>query len=321
MCQEFIWVGGNDGSCLGDPTAVLWKGDSSFLRVTRVVDSGHFLGHPEHVRNQFQRVSASHRLLWELAKSSVGLVVALVLRGNPGCLFLEAHSTGTGFGVRHQPCSRSAGVFDKDFGCRSPPESWEVANVPLSLGGLWFRSAPRVSPAAYWSSWADCLQTTVSHQPVVAEQLTIALSNGETGSCFGSAVAARDRLVESGSRRQFGPSRQSTTLHAQSHTSAQSFVPFSRRADDKRAIHVRFWRLLDLNPQRRAGGSSTPGLGGEPGSRRGQHNIVRVCVKASPAEGRRRLHTNTVYAHLWGLSWPSAEHCRPKAGNVQQKAG
>ena len=60
------------------------------------------------------------------------------------------------------------------------------------------RSVPRVSPAAYWSSWADCLQTTVLRQPTVAEQLTTALSNGEAGSYLGSAVAARDRLVEAG---------------------------------------------------------------------------------------------------------------------------
>ena len=84
------------------------------------------------------------------------------------------------------------------LGAAVPPESWEVANLPLSLGGLGLRSAPRVSPAAYWSSWADCLQTTALRQPAVAEQLTIALSNGEAGSYLGSAVAARDRLVEAG---------------------------------------------------------------------------------------------------------------------------
>ena len=31
-------------------------------------------------------------------------------------------------------------------------------------------------------------------------------------------------------------------------------------------------------------------------------NVVRVCVKASPAEGRRRLHTNTAYARLSGFN-------------------
>ena len=77
-----------------------------------------------------------------------------------------------------------------------------------------------------------------------------------------------------------------------------------------------FWRLLDLNPP--SPGKTVDfgtdfslsffflpvpqGYGGEPGSRQSQNNIVRVCVKASPAEGWRRLHTNTAYAHLWGLS-------------------
>ena len=84
------------------------------------------------------------------------------------------------------------------LGAEVPPKSWEVANLPLSLGGLGLPSAPRVSPAAYWSSWADCLQTTALREPAVAEQLTTALSNGEGGSYLGSAVAARDRLVEAG---------------------------------------------------------------------------------------------------------------------------
>ena len=34
---------------------------------------------------------------------------------------------------------------------------------------------------------------------------------------------------------------------------------------------------------------------------------VCVCVKASPAEGRRRLHTNTAYARLLGFNRPSHE--------------
>ena len=33
----------------------------------------------------------------------------------------------------------------------------------------------------------------------------------------------------------------------------------------------------------------------------GTINIVRVSVKASPAEGRRRLHTNTAYAPPFGF--------------------
>ena len=40
-----------------------------------------------------------------------------------------------------------------------------------------------------------------------------------------------------------------------------------------------------------------------------KNNIVRVCVKASRAEGPRRLHTNTAYAHLWGFSRPCLCPC------------
>ena len=35
---------------------------------------------------------------------------------------------------------------------------------------------------------------------------------------------------------------------------------------------------------------------------RGNVKEVRVCVKASPAEGRRRLHTYTAHGHLWAFS-------------------
>ena len=45
-------------------------------------------------------------------------------------------------------------------------------------------------------------------------------------------------------------------------------------------------------------------------------NIVRVSVKVSPAEGRRRLHTNTSYARLSGFNRLSCEHRRPKAGDA-----
>ena len=55
----------------------------------------------------------------------------------------------------------------------------------------------------------------------------------------------------------------------------------------------------------------------------GTINIVRVCVKASPAEGRRRLHTNTAYARLSGFNKFSCEAspaygvpCHPLVGDL-----
>ena len=63
----------------------------------------------------------------------------------------------------------------------------------------------------------------------------------------------------------------------------------------------------------------------------GAINIVRVCVKAAPAEGRRRFHRNTAYArletvknkseHMRGsvlgeTSWARAHGRRDKAGKL-----
>ena len=46
----------------------------------------------------------------------------------------------------------------------------------------------------------------------------------------------------------------------------------------------------------------------------GKNNMVRVCVKASPAD------KNTAHAHLFGVSTGlSAEHCRPQASSSMQK--
>ena len=52
---------------------------------------------------------------------------------------------------------------------------------------------------------------------------------------------------------------------------------------------------------------------------RGTHNIVRICVKASRADGPRRLHTNTACAHLWTLSGPFCWTLPAFGRNVQQK--
>ena len=42
---------------------------------------------------------------------------------------------------------------------------WNVASLPLSLGGLVLRSASLLSRAAYWASWADSLQMVQQRHP------------------------------------------------------------------------------------------------------------------------------------------------------------
>ena len=46
-----------------------------------------------------------------------------------------------------------------------------VASLPMRLGGLGFRSARRMAPAAYWASWADCLSMLSQRLPDVTEHI------------------------------------------------------------------------------------------------------------------------------------------------------
>ena len=48
---------------------------------------------------------------------------------------------------------------------------WNVASLPLSLGGLGLRSASLLSRAAYWASWADSLQMVQQRHPAVSHQI------------------------------------------------------------------------------------------------------------------------------------------------------
>ena len=46
----------------------------------------------------------------------------------------------------------------------------EVTHLPFCEGGLGLRSAMRLSPAAYWASWADCLSQVHARAPQVCTQ-------------------------------------------------------------------------------------------------------------------------------------------------------
>ena len=130
--------------------------------------------------------------------SASRLAAASLLRRHQGKFPLESHPPGADGGVCCEPLSFFEGISDTDLGCGNPPESWEVANLPLSLGGLGLRCAPRASKAAYWSSWAECVQTTAKRQPAVAEQLVAALANREPGRHLESAVESREWLLDAG---------------------------------------------------------------------------------------------------------------------------
>ena len=73
-------------------------------------------------------------------------------------------------------------------------DTWEVASLPLSLGGLGLLSAQRVRFAANWASWSDSLAMIQRRHPDIAA--TIMLHN--PGSHVEGAVAARQDLVDAG---------------------------------------------------------------------------------------------------------------------------
>ena len=46
-----------------------------------------------------------------------------------------------------------------------------LARLPFRIGGLGLRSAERLAPAAYWASWADCLQMIRERSPDLAREI------------------------------------------------------------------------------------------------------------------------------------------------------
>ena len=79
-----------------------------------------------------------------------------------------------------------------------PDPSWEVANLPFSMGGLGLRNGSRISAAAYWASWADCLHTVQTRHPVLGAQISAAMSQGGIGQHMEAAARCRERLSDVG---------------------------------------------------------------------------------------------------------------------------
>ena len=52
---------------------------------------------------------------------------------------------------------------------------WDLASLPLSLGGLGLRSASLTSRPPFWSSWADCLGMVQQRHPDVSTLIVHAL--------------------------------------------------------------------------------------------------------------------------------------------------
>ena len=56
-----------------------------------------------------------------------------------------------------------------------------LATMPMRMGGLGLRSATRMSPAAYWASWADALHMISQRLPEVANDIVTQLQGEPAG--------------------------------------------------------------------------------------------------------------------------------------------
>ena len=114
------------------------------------------LGHPEFVSAQLRQVSECHRVLFERIPSVSDLQAAWLLllycagtRANYLLRALPPHATEE-YAADHDGSMRHclSRLLESDI----PDTSWEVANLPFSIGGLGLRKGSRISAAAYWAS-------------------------------------------------------------------------------------------------------------------------------------------------------------------------
>ena len=68
---------------------------------------------------------------------------------------------------------------------------WDVAGLPFTMGSMGLRSAVLTSGAAYWSSWADCLEKIAARNPSVADMIVTQMDHEDAGFLVSGAAAAR----------------------------------------------------------------------------------------------------------------------------------
>ena len=149
---------------------------------------------------QLRSVIESHQILFERIPCVFDLQAAWLLsfagtRANYLVRALHPNATEE-YAVEHDGALRRClcRLLELDI----PDVSWEVANLPFPIGGLGLRNSSRVSPAAYWANWADCLHTMHLRHPVLGDQIEAALSCGEPGQHLHAAVRCRELLLDVG---------------------------------------------------------------------------------------------------------------------------
>ena len=148
---------------ISDPDATMWCGDQALPTSEQGIRIlGTPLGHPDYVRAELSQLSVKHDALMDKITHVQYLQCAWLL-----LLYCSAARANYFLRVVHPDlCSTFAAHHDASLrrvlctllGVDPSFLFWNVASLPLSLGGLGLRSASLLSRAAYWASWADSLQ-------------------------------------------------------------------------------------------------------------------------------------------------------------------
>ena len=155
---------------VSDPDALVWRGNAALPEAEQGIKIlGTPLGHPAFVQSFLRKKTEDHALLlggilevpdlqsaWLILLYCVSTRANYLLRALPPCVTEE-------FAARHDESSRACltSLLDRVL----PDDRWELASLPLSLGGLGLCNASRMRPAAHWVSWADCLAMVKARHP------------------------------------------------------------------------------------------------------------------------------------------------------------
>ena len=100
-------------------------------------------------------------------------------------------------------------------GDQEKQDAARLATLSMRMGGLGFRAAVRMAPAAYWASWADALPMLQERLPVVAQNAVNVLDgDANVDGCLGEvrqAAAGLDRQGFIGRPQREGTSDGSET--------------------------------------------------------------------------------------------------------------
>ena len=202
---------------------------------------------------------------------------------------------------------------------------WEVASLPLSMGGLGMRSASGTAVAAHWASWADCLGMIQERHAVVADLLIGSLdAPPESAFQLSGATECRTLLAGVGFETPSwfvvasAPPRRPTVAETDPAVRAHGWQFLASRAVEKQFIALRV--TPRLTPTERAAFFSQSGpMAGHTFSAIPTDRLFRFPAQLFHVLLLRRLWLPPVLSHL--PVWPSTRRLWPPPRSVREGRG